>query len=147
MGYGENLNKRMYNNYYSHNNNTNKLPLRSLNNRVMHTNSAEINRAIQKRLIKERIYKIYKMKMQLQNNVIKDTNINKKENDQREDKEKKEEKELLLTDIYTNEDKIIYNNTKSEHFKDYDSISENSIPEDEEEELNEYSIDTDIDSD
>lgn len=151
MGYGKNLNKRNHNTYYV--DNSNRLPLRLLNNHITHTNNIEINRAIQKHLIQERMYKMYKMKLQSQNNILTDTNIKKLEESKKEEKEENENKEILLTEIYTNEEQIAaYKNTKSPHFKDYDSVSEKTenelIREEvEEDDLNEDSIDTDIDSD
>ena len=55
MGYGANLNRIRYNN------NITSLPLRTLNSININSKNNEINKYIQKRLIQQRAYKIYKM--------------------------------------------------------------------------------------
>ena len=135
MGYGANLNRIRYNN------NITSLPLRTLNSININSKNNEINKYIQKRLIQQRAYKIYKMKLQ-------------KGIEKEKEKEVEEEKdsEIIFSKIYKNEENPITDYIKSKHFKDYDIdrenvetelIQEESDEAEDEEEL----IDTDTDSD
>ena len=112
MGYG--VNRRIHNNN-SYNDNS-SLPIRTFNT---YSNNDEIKQYIQKRLLQERAYKMYKIKLQ------------------------EKEKELIFSEIYKNEEKITDKSMKSKHFKDYETDKEKL--EIIQEEL--IDTDTDIDSD